>query len=125
MAKKNLVTYGLIAAGVVAAIIIIRRMNKKSGSSVYAGSPIKQSEAEYEAEYAEVVKDDKPSILETAGTLIKTIFPKRTAEQKAAKKSARMTKRTLRKNPKASQAVKSFLNMPRVVRGIDDGQIFY
>jgi len=107
MAKKNLVTYGLIAAGVVAAIIIIRRMNKKSRSSVYADAPIRQTEAEFEADKAAA-----PSILETAGTFIKTIFPKKTAEQKAAKKTARLTKRAERK-------------AKRSVAGIDDAQCLY
>lgn len=98
--KKNLVTYGLIAAGVVAAIIILRRSKKSGRTSVFADSPIPQTQSEFEADYAEVVEDKKPSILETAGTLIKTIFPKKTAEQKAAKKQARVAKRTARKAKK-------------------------
>ena len=104
--KKNLLTYALIAAGVAAAIILIRR-SRKSRSSVYADAPIRQTEAEFEAEKAAA-----PSILETAGTFIKTIFPKKTAEQKAAKKTARLTKRADRK-------------AKRSVAGIDDAQCLY
>lgn len=90
--KKNFVTYALIAAGVAAAIILIRK-KKKSKSSVYADAPIVQTEAEFEKDKAAA-----PSILETAGTLIKTIFPKKTAAQKSEKKSARLSKKAARKS---------------------------
>ena len=105
--KKNILTNALIAAGVAAVIILIRKKNKRSGSSVFADAPIRQTEAEFEADKAAA-----PSILETAGTFIKTIFPKKSAEEKAAKKTARLTKRTERK-------------AKRSVAGIDDTQCLY
>jgi dephospho-CoA kinase len=113
--KKNLVTYGLIAAGVAAVIILMRKSKKSGRTSVFADSPIRQSQAEYEADYAEVVEEKKPSILETAGTLIKTIFPKKTEEQKAAKKATKLAKKTARKEKRAA----------RKVAGIDDQQCLY
>lgn len=89
--KKNFITYALIAAGVAAAIIYFRK-SKKSGSSVYAGPTERQTAEEFEQD-----RQAAPSILETAGTLIKTIFPKKTAEQKSAKRESRLAKRTARK----------------------------
>lgn len=103
--KKNFVTYVLIAAGVAAAIILLRKKNKGLKSSVFADSPIIQSEDQFIKEGADAPA--QPSILETAGTLIKTIFPKKTAEQKTAiaqkrkaAKETRMVKRTTRKAKK-------------------------
>lgn len=84
--KKNIVTYALIAAGVAAVIIMMRKRNRGSRSSVFADSPIIQTREEFEAETESA---PAPSILETAGTLIKTIFPKKTAEQKTAIKQKR------------------------------------
>jgi len=100
--KKNFLTYALIAAGVAAAIIYIRKKNKPK-SSVYADASIPQTQAEFESDTA--AAPQQPSILETAGTLIKNVFPKKTAEQKAAKKSARLAKRTARKAKKSMSGI--------------------
>ena len=128
MAKKNLVTYGLIAAGVVAAVLIIRKMNKsKKKSSVTADSPIVQSQAEFQADTAAAPEQPK-SILETAGTLIKSVFPKKTAVQKSDKKADILVKKAAKGKQKAVQTkdvATKFLQMPRVIRGIEDAEILY
>jgi hypothetical protein len=102
--KKNLVTYALIAGGVVAAVLIIRKMNKdkKRRSTVTADSPIIQTEEQF---YVDREQAEKPSPIETVTNIFKTVFPKKTAEQKAAKKSARLAKRTARKAKKQVSGV--------------------
>jgi hypothetical protein len=104
MAKKNLVTYGLIAAGVVAAILIIRKMNKsKKRSSVEAGAPIVQSEDEF-IEDARVVKEE-PTFVKGAQSVI-DIFKglKRTPEAKAAAQAKRTTRKATKQEARRLRA---------------------
>lgn len=106
--KKNT----LLFVGIAAAAVLFLAMRRRRGSSVEAGSPIIQSEREFEAEYAEVVKP-KPTVLDTVKNVLQTI--KRSPEKKAAAQK----KKALKKNPKAAAAVKSFLNMPKI-KGFDN-----
>jgi hypothetical protein len=97
--------YVLIAGAAVAAWFIFTSMKKRRGSSVEAGSPIKQTEGEFEAEYAEVVKPSGSGLTDTTKSILDVFKSlKRTPEQKAsaqAKKSARKSvkaqKRSLKK----------------------------
>lgn len=83
---------------------IIWQMMKKRGmrSSVTAESPIIQTEAQF---YADQEQAEKPSPIETVTNIFKTVFPKKTAEQKAAKKSARLAKKAARKSKKKVSGV--------------------
>jgi hypothetical protein len=76
--------------------------DKKRGSSVTADSPIIQTDEQF---YAEREQAQKPSPIDTATKIISSLFPKKTAEQKAAKKSARLAKRTARKAKKQVSGV--------------------
>jgi len=106
--KKNT----LLFVGIAAAAVLFLAMRRRRGSSVEAGSPIIQTENEFEAEYAEVVKP-KLNVLDTVKNVLQTI--KRSPEKKAAAQK----KKALKKNPKAAAAVKSFLNMPKI-KGFDN-----
>ena len=106
--KKNT----LLFVGIAAAAVLFLAMRRRRGSSVEAGSPIIQTEGEFEAEYAEVVKP-KLNVLDTVKNVLQTI--KRSPEKKAAAQK----KKALKKNPKAAAAVKSFLNMPKI-KGFDN-----
>jgi len=106
--KKNT----LLFVGIAAAAVLFLAMRRRRGSSVEAGSPIIQTEREFEAEYAEVVKP-KLNVLDTVKNVLQTI--KRSPEKKAAAQK----KKALKKNPKAAAAVKSFLNMPKI-KGFDN-----
>lgn len=111
--KKSTVNTILLVGAAAAAWFIFTSMRKRRGSSVEAGSPIKQTEGEYEAEYAEVVQP-KQTVLDTVKNVLQTI--KRSPEKKAAVQK----KKALKKSPKASAAVKSFLNMPKAIKGFDN-----
>jgi hypothetical protein len=90
MAKKlNLLTIAALGA---AAYFIVTAMKKKRGVSVTAESPIKQTESEYQADYATAQAPATP--LEKVTSLVNNLFPKKTAEQKAAKKAAKTAKKT-------------------------------
>jgi len=106
--KKNT----LLFVGIAAAAVLFLAMRRRRGSSVEAGSPIIQTEGQFEAEYAEVVKP-KLNVLDTVKNVLQTI--KRSPEKKAAAQK----KKALKKNPKAAAAVKSFLNMPKI-KGFDN-----
>ena len=98
MAKKtNLIT---IAAIGVAAYFIITSMRKRSGVTVTAESPIKQTASEYEADYAAAQTEEKPKPIETIKNIVSTFFPKKTA---AEKKAAQLVK----SQKKAVKALKS------------------
>lgn len=106
--KKNT----LLFVGIAAAAVLFLAMRRRRGSSVEAGSPIIQTEGQFEAEYAEVVKP-KLNVLDTVKNVLQTI--KRSPEKKAAAQK----KKALKKNPKAAATVKSFLNMPKI-KGFDN-----
>lgn len=96
MKKQGLLTYALIAGAVVAAVLVIRKMNKdkKRTSSVTADSPIVQTESEFMQDQAQA---PKPTPIESVSNIIKTIFPKRTTEQKAQIKATRTARIATRK----------------------------
>jgi hypothetical protein len=105
MAKKISPLVWVAIAG--AGGYIIWQMMKKRGSgmrsTVTADSPIRQTEDEFYQDRADV--EQKPSPLETVTNIFKTVFPKKTAEEKAAKKTARLAKRTARKAKKQVSGV--------------------
>ena len=105
--KKNT----LLFVGIAAAAVLFLAMRRRRGSSVEAGSPIIQSEREFEADFEEV--KPKQTVLDTVKNVLQTI--KRSPEKKAAAQK----KKALKKNPKAAAAVKSFLNMPKI-KGFDN-----
>jgi hypothetical protein len=105
--KKNT----LLFVGIAAAAVLFLAMRRRRGSSVEAGSPIIQSEREFEADFTEV--KPKLNVLDTVKNVLQTI--KRSPEKKAAAQK----KKVLKKNPKAAAAVKSFLNLPKI-KGFDN-----
>lgn len=117
--KKSTVNTLLIVGAAAAAFFIFTSMRRRRGSSVEAGPTQKITAEEFEA--AEVVestpttKPAAPAILDIVKSL------KRSPEKKAAA----MKRRALKKQPKAAAAVKSFLTMPRAVRGMDDISVLY
>jgi hypothetical protein len=116
MAKKNtLLTVAIIGVG---AYLVLTAMRKKRGVTVTAENPIKQSESEYAADYADVVSTTPaPTVLEKATSIFKTIFPAKTAEQKAAKAAKKATKKTTKAAKKATRKAK--------VKGFDDLNVLY
>ena len=78
--KKNLLPL-LLIAGAALAFMAFRKKGPKV--LVTAESPEVQSATEFEADYQQSVQP-KPSVVETAASVIKTIFPKKTAKQKTA-----------------------------------------
>lgn len=110
--KKRTMNIVLIAGAAVAAWFLFTSMRKRRGSSVEAGSPIKQTEAEYEAEYVEVGPPTGSPLTEGTKSILEVIKSvKRTPEQKAAAQA----KKTARKSVKAQKkAVK------KKVGGFDD-----
>jgi predicted hotdog family 3-hydroxylacyl-ACP dehydratase len=109
--KKSTVNTILLVGAAAAAWFIFTSMRRRRGSSVEAGSPIIQSEREFEADFEEV--KPKQTVLDTVKNVLQTI--KRSPE----KKSAAQKRKTLRKDPKAAAAVKSFLNLPKI-KGFDN-----
>ena len=105
--KKNT----LLFVGIAAAAVFFLAMRRRRESSVEAGSPIIQSEREFEADFTEV--KPKLNVLDTVKNVLQTI--KRSPE----KKSAAQKRKALRKDPKAAAAVKSFLNLPKI-KGFDN-----
>jgi len=92
--KKSTVNTILLVGAAAAAWFIFTSMRKRGGSSVEAGSPIKQTESEFEADYAEVVKpadSTKPSVLDTVKNVLQVI--KRSPEKKAAAQAKKATKK--------------------------------
>jgi len=110
MKKNTLLFVGIAAAA--AWFIFSSNKPKRRGTIVDAGSPIIQTEGEFEADYAEVVKP-KLNVLDTVKNVLQTI--KRSPEKKAAAQK----RKALRKDPKAAAAVKSFLNLPKI-KGFDN-----
>jgi hypothetical protein len=106
--KKSTVNTILLVGAAAAAWFIFTSMKKRRGSSVEAGSPIKQTEAEFEAEYAEVVKP-KPSVLDTVKNVLQTIKrspeKKTAAQKKKAVKIPNLAKYTLEQQAKAPKPV--------------------
>jgi hypothetical protein len=109
--KKSTVNTILLVGAAAAAWFIFTSMRRRRGSSVEAGSPIIQTEREFEADFTEV--KPKQTVLDTVKNVLQTI--KRSPEKKAAAQK----KKALKKNPKAAAAVKSFLNMPKI-KGFDN-----
>ena len=116
--KKSTVNTILLVGAAAAAWFIFTSMrpgakgrSEKRGSSVDAGSPITQTEEEFEADFEEV--KPKLNVLDTVKNVLQVI--KRSPEKKAAAQK----KKALKKNPKAAAAVKSFLNLPKI-KGFDN-----
>ena len=107
--KKSIWPIVLIAG----AAVVLMAMKKKPRVTVTAESPIKQSEAEFEAEY-QTVPTVKPAqtLAQKALTTVKTLFPKKTAAQKAAQKASKIAIKRAKKagiKKKPAQAVTKFL----------------
>ena len=116
--KKSTVNTLLIVGAAAAALFIFTSMRRRR-SSVEAGPTEKITAEEFEAaevvETAPVRKPVAPAILDIVKTL------KRSPEKKAAAKA----RKALKKQPKAQAAVRSFLTMPKAVRGMDDISVLY
>ena len=118
--KKNTLNIVLIAGAAAAAYFIITAMRRRPKSIVEAGPTEKITAEQYEA--AEVVDQDpgvKPVKPQAILDVIKTIKRSPAAKEAAKKRKA------LKKQPKAAAAIKSFLNMPKAVRGFDDYNVIY
>ncbi len=66
------------------AAILFMSMRRRPRVTVTADSPEIQSATEFEADYQATVK---PSLIDAGTKLISNLFPKKTAQQKAAKKA--------------------------------------
>ena len=98
--KKNFLPL-LLVAGVAAYFYMSSR--GKSRVTVTADSPEKQSESEFLADQQLSVPEGPKSVIDAASGLITKLFPKKTAEQKAAKKTARQQKKVARKAKKSAK----------------------
>lgn len=102
--KQKTLNIVLIAGAAVAAWFVFSSMRKRKKSSVEAGSPIKQTEGEYEAEYAEVVKPSGSGVTETTKSVLDVIKSlKRTPEQKAAALTRKTTRKAVKAQKKATR----------------------
>lgn len=107
--KKGTVNTILLIGAAAAAWYIFTSMRKRRGSSVEAGSPIKQTESEFEAEYAQVVKPGS-GVADSAKSVLDVIKSfKRTPEQKAAALAKKATKKAAKA---AKRNVAGFDNIP-------------
>lgn len=109
--KKQTLNIILIAGAAAAAFFIISRMRRKLKSSVFADSPIKMTEKEYEE--AEVI-DQGPTVKSVQPTAIIDVLKKlkRTPEQKAAAQQRKLARKKKRTDQKA-------------VTGFDDISVLY
>ena len=100
--KKRTMNIVLIAGAAVAAWFLFTSMRKRRGSSVEAGSPIKQTEDEYEAEYAEVGPPTGSPLTECTKSILEVIKSlKRTPEQKTAAQAKKMARMSVKAKKKA------------------------
>lgn len=113
--KKNILPILLIAGAAIAFLAMRRRPRV----TVTAESPIKQTEAEFEAE---LVK--KPSALDIGTQIVSTIFKPKTEKEKAAKAAQRVAvKRAVKTKAatkKQARAVTKALERPAFIRGFGD-----
>jgi hypothetical protein len=117
--KKSTINTLLIVGAAAAALVIFMSMRRRRGSSVEAGPTEKITEAEFEAA---TVEPGQAPVIKTAKSVVDVIKSiKRTPEAKAAAQK----RKALKKSPKAKAAVKTFLSMPKAVRGIDDISVLY
>mgnify|MGYP003338132560 CR=1 FL=1 len=114
--KKNILPIILIAGAALAFMAFRKRRPKVS---VTAESPEIQTGAEYQADYAATVK---PTPIEVGTKLVQTLFPKKTAAQKA---QAAAVKKAVAKGitKKKAKAVTKALQRPAFVRGISDDKV--
>ena len=77
----------VLIAGAALAFMAFRRRPRVT---VTAESPIRQTEAEFEAEFEQAQPAGKPSIMDVGTKIVSTLFPKKTATQKAAKKAQKL-----------------------------------
>ena len=118
--KKNILPIILIAGAALAFMAFRKRRPKVS---VTAETPEIQTGAEYQADYAATVK---PTPIEVGTKLVQTLFPKKTAQEKAAKAAkAAAVKKAVAKGitKKKAKAVTKALQQPAFVRGISDDQV--
>lgn len=125
--KKNTVTTLLIVGAAAAIYLIMRSRRKNFKSSVEALSPIKITEEEFEAAVTE--EPAEATVTKGAQTVV-DIFKKlkRSPEKRLEaqqRKKAGKARKVLKRQPQAQAAVKSFLTMPRAVRGVDDISVLY
>lgn len=115
MAKKlNILTIAAIGA---AAYFIVTAMKRKRGATVTAENPIKQTEQEFVSDYSAAQQAEAAPAAATPLTkitsAINTLFPKKTAAQKAAKKATRTAKKATKKAKKAK------------IKGFGDDQVIF
>jgi hypothetical protein len=114
--KKNILPIILIAGAALAFMAYRRR----SGVTVTADMPIKQSASEFEAEYQAA---QKPSLIDVGTNLITSLFAKKPAQAKAAKTAQKVAvKRAVKSgvSKKKAKTVTQALIKPAFVRGFDD-----
>lgn len=115
--KKNTI---LLIGGLAAAYFIFVAMRRRRGSSVEAGPTEKITAEQFEsAEVIETAPAVKPMQPKTVIDVIKSL--KRAPEKKAAAQK----RKALKKQPKTAAAVKSFLKMPRAIKGMDNISVLY
>lgn len=85
----------ILIAGAALAFMAFR---KRPRVTVTADSPIRQSEAEFEAEFAETQTVEKPSIVDVGTKVLSTLFTKKTTTQKAAKKAQKAAVKSAKKS---------------------------
>ena len=114
--KKNILPI-LLIAGAALAFMAYRR---RSGVTVTADMPIKQSASEFEADYQAA---QKPSILDIGTNLISNLFGPKPAQVKAGKQAQRVAvKRAVKTgvSKKKAKAVTQALVKPAFIRGFGD-----
>lgn len=125
MAKKlNILTIAVIGA---AAYYIVTAMKRKRGATVTADSPIKQTEQEFASDYSAAQAQAAAETAEAAPAattpltkitnVINTLFPKKTAAQKAAKAAKKATKKATKVAKKAAKKAK--------IKGFGDDQVIF
>jgi LPXTG-motif cell wall-anchored protein len=107
--KKNTI---LIIGGLAAAGALLYLLSKRKRGTVIVEDAIPITAEEYEANLKrgamnEPVVQEEKTPLEKAVNIVSKIFPKRTAEQKQQRKTAR-TERKAKRKQKRSQAIGDF-----------------
>lgn len=114
--KKSTLNIVLIAGAAAAAYFLITAMRRRPRSSVEAGPTEKITAEQYEA--AEVVDQPAPGVNPVQPQAILNVI--KSLKRSPAAKEAAKKRKALKKQPQAAAAIKTFLNMPRAVRGFDD-----
>jgi hypothetical protein len=109
--KKNILPI-LLVAGAALAFMAFRR---RGGVTVTADIPIKQSAAEFEADFTQ---SQKPNLIDAGTKLISNLFAKKAGKQAQRVAVKRAVKTGISK--KKAKAVTQALVKPAFIRGFDD-----